>query len=164
MVLVDELVSTLEGLKQLGGLQRRVKRIRALLLRAGGVTSPRPEHLKQLEHELTVSALRLAAKANMLSDIFDTARRLQCAQHMAEAHQLAHRLVLLGEAMQKALDETRLWTASRKTAKRAITLVREASNMPEVDEFLATLCARLASLERGRSTENHRPRASTMPW
>eukprot|EP00727_Mastigamoeba_balamuthi_P004536 m51a1_g14080 hypothetical protein (123) ;mRNA; f:1305749-1306117 len=111
MVRIEELVSTLEGLKRPGRFSRIVQRARALLLRG----SQRHEHLAELERELTASALRLAAKANLLSDILDSARRLQCTHYIAEAHELARTLMYGPARIITSISERTLACSSHQT-------------------------------------------------
>eukprot|EP00727_Mastigamoeba_balamuthi_P000087 m51a1_g10075 putative phosphatidylinositide phosphatase sac1 (833) ;mRNA; r:31992-38864 len=161
---VSARLHTLEALKRVhdarpvAAAKRVLACVRRVIGRRGGPTK-QCEHLRQLERELLASALRLAAKANLLSEILDAAHRLGCAHLMGEAQELAATLVEVGEVMEKALDETAAWRASREQAKRAAAVIREASDLPKVDEFLVVLHARLAGIERCRSLSCCRPRS-----
>eukprot|EP00727_Mastigamoeba_balamuthi_P005596 m51a1_g1656 hypothetical protein (688) ;mRNA; f:360221-365582 len=156
MASIEELRETLGSLKRPG----RLHLLQSKVLRSPESTNGR--HLKGLERELTTSALRLAAKANLLTEILDTAHRLRITAHVREAHELARALLMFGEEMQKGLDETGEWVASERQVKRAVTVIREASNLPKVDEFLVVLRMRLFDLERGASLDV-RPRSATTP-
>eukprot|EP00727_Mastigamoeba_balamuthi_P005598 m51a1_g1658 hypothetical protein (169) ;mRNA; r:368763-369372 len=164
MANLDELRSTLDGLKRMTPLERKMHALHAMMPGVfGRREAERTAQVVQLERELTASALRLAAKANLLTEILDTAKRLHITQHVREAHELASTLISFGEEMQKGLDEVGLWVASGRKLKEAISIVREASNLPKVDEFLVVLRVRLFDMERGRVVDV-RKRSASSPW
>eukprot|EP00727_Mastigamoeba_balamuthi_P005597 m51a1_g1657 hypothetical protein (355) ;mRNA; r:365699-367978 len=145
MTNLQELHAVLEDLKRPGRLERRLG-LQKLRRAVSNALFQRERLLGQLEHELTVSALQLAAKANLLTEILDIAHRLHITQHLGQALVLAKTLVRLGEEMQRGLDETYEWVACGQRLKRAMAVVREASVMPKVDEYLVVLRAAPTSL------------------
>eukprot|EP00727_Mastigamoeba_balamuthi_P008260 m51a1_g4056 hypothetical protein (149) ;mRNA; r:712241-712815 len=143
LVCFEELHLTLEGLKHATKSQSFLSLARNVLLPRWKAPAAKMAHHKALEREITTSALRLAAKANLLTEILDAASRLHCTQHLQDAHSLAATLV----------------------TKKAIGIVRAASNLPKVDEYLVLMRIRLSSMESARSPpEQRRARSGTMPW